>query len=194
MIVPFSCSLSRFFYDFCFKFPSFFLLKNNKSPFKVSLYFHCFFKNCFQDFSPAAPSTALAAPERPSLPTVGTTVTAARVAAHWRTSPLVVVVVEAGSAAPLRRRELAGEPERCRRRDGSGRRSRRLPSCRTFFSAGAGAGTMDSSRVLLFAGSPSSPPLARSAISFLAATLLAVDVRWTPSPAQMLVPSTVVRS
>ena len=35
---------------------------------------------------------------------------------------------------------------------------------------------MDSSRVLLFAGSPSSPPLARSAISFLAATLLGLDV------------------
>ncbi len=68
------------------------------------------------------------------------------------------------------------------------------PAAAPFFLAGAGAGTIDSSLVLLFAGSPSSPPLARSAISFLAATLLALDVRWTRSPAQMLVPSTVVRS
>ncbi len=62
-----------------------------------------------------------------------------------------------------------------------------------FFLTGAGAGTKDSSLALLLAGSPSSPPLTRSAISFLAATLLALEVRWTPSPAQMLVPSTVVR-
>ncbi len=68
------------------------------------------------------------------------------------------------------------------------------PAAAPLFFAGAGAGTMDSSRDLLFAGSPSSPPAARSAISFLAATRLAFDVRWTPSPAQMLVPSTVVRS
>ncbi len=63
-----------------------------------------------------------------------------------------------------------------------------------FFFAGAEDGTTDSSLALLFTGSPSSPPLARSAISFLAATLLALEVRCTPSPAQMLVPSTVVRS
>ncbi len=68
------------------------------------------------------------------------------------------------------------------------------PAAAPLFLAGAGAGTMDSSRDLLFAGSPSSPPVARSAISFLAATRLAFDVRRTPSPAQMLVPSTVVRS
>jgi hypothetical protein len=68
------------------------------------------------------------------------------------------------------------------------------PAAAPLFLAGAGAGMMDSSLDLLFAGSPSSPPLARSAISFLAATRLAFDVRWTPSPAQMLVPSTVVRS
>ncbi len=99
--------------------------------------FHCFsFLYCFQDFSPAAPSAALAAPVRPYLATVGTPVAAARVAAHWRSSPLVVVVVGAGSAPPLWRRELAGEPERRRRRNGSGRGSSRLPSCRAFFFGG----------------------------------------------------------
>ncbi len=141
------------------------------------------FSKLLSELSPAAPAAELTASERPSLPTVGTTVAAARIAAHWPTSPLVGVV-EAGSAPPLWRRELAREPERRRRRDGSGRRSRRLPSCRTLFLAGAGAGTIDSSLVLLFACSPSSPPLARSAISFLAATLLALEVRWTPSPEQ----------
>jgi hypothetical protein len=49
------------------------------------------------------------------------------------------------------------------------------PAAVPFFLAGAAVGTMDSSRVLLVAGSPSSPPLARSTISFLAATLLALD-------------------
>jgi hypothetical protein len=68
------------------------------------------------------------------------------------------------------------------------------PIAAAFFLTGAGAGTTDSSFALLLSGSPSSPPLTRSAISFLAATLLALEVRWTPSPAQMLVPSTVVRS
>jgi hypothetical protein len=99
VIVSFSYSISGFFYNMNFPF---FLLKNNYSPFNDSLSFHCFsFLYCFQDFSPAAPSAALAAPERPSLATVGTPVAAARVAAHWRPSPLVVVVVEAGSAPPL---------------------------------------------------------------------------------------------
>jgi hypothetical protein len=67
----------------------------------------------------------------------------------------------------------------------------------SFFLAGAGTGTTDSSRVRLAAGSPSWPPwppCARSAMSFLAATLLAFEVRCMPSPAQMLAPSTVVRS
>jgi hypothetical protein len=68
------------------------------------------------------------------------------------------------------------------------------PVAAFFFLAGAGAGTTDSNLALLLTGSPFSSPLARSAISFLAATLLALEVRCTPSPAQMLVPSTVVRS
>jgi hypothetical protein len=63
-----------------------------------------------------------------------------------------------------------------------------------FAGAGAGTGTTDSSLALLFSGSPSSPPLTRSVISFLAANRMALEVRWTPSPAQMLAPSTVVRS
>jgi hypothetical protein len=61
------------------------------------------------------------------------------------------------------------------------------PIAAFFFFAGAGDGTTDSSLALLLLGSPSSPPPARSAISFLAATLLAFEVRCTPSPAQMLV-------
>jgi hypothetical protein len=70
------------------------------------------------------------------------------------------------------------------------------PFAAFFFLAGAGAGTgtTDSSLALLFSGSPSSPPLTRSVISFLAATRMALEVKWTPSPAQMLAPSTVVRS
>ena len=91
MIVPFSYSISGFFYDMNFPF---FLHKNNYNPFNVSLSFHCFsFLYLCPNFSPAAPSAALAAPERPSLATVVTPVAAARVAAHWRPSPLVVVVV-----------------------------------------------------------------------------------------------------
>ncbi len=70
------------------------------------------------------------------------------------------------------------------------------PFAASFFLAGAGTGTWmtDSSHVRLVAGSSSEPPPARSAISFLAATLQALDVMCTPSPAQMLAPSTVVRS
>ncbi len=68
------------------------------------------------------------------------------------------------------------------------------PIATAFFLAGAGAGTTDSSLALLLAGSPSSPLLTRSAISFLEATLLALEVKWTPSPTQMLTPSTLVRS
>ena len=59
-----------------------------------------FFLHCFQGQSPAAPSAALAAPGRPYLTTVGASVTAARVAVHWRSSPLVTVV-RAGTAPPL---------------------------------------------------------------------------------------------
>ncbi len=48
-------------------------------------------------------------------------------------------------------------------------------------------GITDSSLALLVAGSCVSP-------HFVAATLVAFEVRWTPSPAQMLVPSTVASS
>ena len=50
--------------------------------------------------SPAAPAAAQTTPERPSLPAVRTAVAAARITAHWPTSPLVVFV-GAGSAPPL---------------------------------------------------------------------------------------------
>jgi hypothetical protein len=90
------------------------------------------------------------------------------------------LLTHAGSAA-------AGQIARAARWAGSGRR-------RLSLLAGAGTGMTDRSRVRLAAGSPSSPPWARSAMSFLAATLLAFEVRWTPSTAQMLVPSTVVKS
>ncbi len=50
------------------------------------------------------------------------------------------------------------------------------PVATFFFLAGAEHGTTDSSLALLLTGSPSSPPLA---ISFLAATLLAMEVRCT---------------
>jgi hypothetical protein len=147
---------------------------------------------------PAAPAAVLAASERPSLPLVGAAAAAACIAAHRPSSPLVGVLASGsapGSASSLSRWQLAGEPERRRWRDGSGRRGRRLPRCRVLFlGRGRGRHNRDSSLALLLTGSPSSPPLARSAISFLAATLLALEVRCTPSPAQMLVPSTVVRS
>ncbi len=55
-------------------------------------------------------------------------------------------------------------------------------------------GITDSSLTLLLASSAVSSPPTMLAISFMAATLVALEVRWTPSPAQMLVPSTVVRS
>ncbi len=54
-------------------------------------------------------------------------------------------------------------------------------------------GITDSSLARLLAGSAVSPPMTY-AIVFLAATLAALEVRCTPSPAQMLVPSTVVSS
>jgi len=54
-------------------------------------------------------------------------------------------------------------------------------------------GITDSSLALLVTGSCVSPPPAMRAISFVA-TLVAFEVRWTPSPAQMLVPSTVASS
>ncbi len=52
-------------------------------------------------------------------------------------------------------------------------------------------GITDSSLSLLVGGSCVSPPPAMRAISFVGATLVAFEVRWTPSQAQMLVPSTV---
>jgi hypothetical protein len=118
--VSFSYSISGFFYDTTFRI--FF-----SKIFNLRLPFHFlsigYFLYCFQDLSLAAPSAALAAPGRPYLSTAGAPVAAARVAAHQRSSPLVVVVG-------------AGEPEQCRRRDGSGRGSRRLPSCRASFFGG----------------------------------------------------------
>ncbi len=65
------------------------------------------------------------------------------------------------------------------------------------FPAGGGVtltGITDSNLALLVAGSCVSPPQEMCAISFVAATLVAFEVRWTPSPAQMLVPSTVASS
>jgi hypothetical protein len=62
---------------------------------------------------------------------------------------------------------------------------------------GAGTGTVgitDSSQARLFVGSSTLSPFSTSTMSYLAATRLAFDVRCTLSPAQMLVPSTVVRS
>jgi hypothetical protein len=65
------------------------------------------------------------------------------------------------------------------------------------FAAGGGVvltGITDSSLALLVAVSCILPPLAMRAISFVAATLVAFEVRWTPSRAQMLVPLTVTSS
>jgi hypothetical protein len=62
------------------------------------------------------------------------------------------------------------------------------------FPSGGGVtltGITDSSLALLVAGSCVSPPPTMCAISFVAATLVAFEVRWTPSPAQMLVSPTV---
>ncbi len=66
----------------------------------------------------------------------------------------------------------------------------------TGLTAGRGivlTGITDSSLALLLAGSAVSPPMMQAIIS-MAATLVALEVRCTPSPAQMLVPSTVVSS
>jgi hypothetical protein len=68
------------------------------------------------ELSPAAPAAALTAPERPSLPTVGTTVAAARIAAHWHTSPscwccggrIRAPSVEAGAGQRARAASAAG--------------------------------------------------------------------------------------
>jgi hypothetical protein len=58
----------------------------------------------------------------------------------------------------------------------------------------ARTGITDSSLALFVAGSCGSLPPMMAFISFVAATLVAFEVRWTPSPAQMLVPSTVASS
>jgi hypothetical protein len=55
----------------------------------------------------------------------------------------------------------------------------------------ARTGITDSSLARFVAGSCCSLPPLMVFISLLAATLVAFEVRWTPSPAQMLVPSTV---
>jgi hypothetical protein len=65
------------------------------------------------------------------------------------------------------------------------------------FAAGEGlvlTGIINSSLTLLLAGSCASPPPAMFFISFVAATLVALEFKWTPSPAQMLVLSTVASS
>ncbi len=65
------------------------------------------------------------------------------------------------------------------------------------FTAGEGlalTGMTDSSLALLVAGSCVSLPPAMLFISLAAATLVAFEVKWTPSLAQMLVPSTVAKS
>jgi hypothetical protein len=125
----------------------------------------------FSDFLPEASAAALAASERPSLSTAGTTVAAARTAAP-RNSPLWV-----GFWCPDPRPRWDGGswPENQSGGGGTdlGGEVGGCPIVATFFLAGAGACTSDSSLVLLLASWPSSPPLTRSAISFLAATLLA---------------------
>ncbi len=78
---------------------------------------------------PAAPA---AASELPSLSLVGAAAAAACIAAHRSSSPLVRVLASR-SAPSLSRWQLAGEPERRRWRNGSGRRGRRLPRCRGLF-------------------------------------------------------------
>jgi hypothetical protein len=55
----------------------------------------------------------------------------------------------------------------------------------------ARTGITDSSLARFVAGSCGSLPPLMVLISLVAATLVAFEVRWTPSPAQMLVPSTV---
>jgi hypothetical protein len=97
VIISFSYSISEFFYDTNLHI---FFSKLVKYPFTVSLSFYWFFLYCFHGLSPAAPSATLAAPGRPYLSTVGAPVAAARVAEHWHSSPLVVVV-GAGTAPPL---------------------------------------------------------------------------------------------
>jgi hypothetical protein len=142
---------------------------------------------------PAAPSAALATSERPSLPLVGS----AAVAAH-RPPPLWLWGWRMVLRPAPRPRWVGGSWPDSHSGGGGGTglggEVGGWPIATFFFFAGAGDGTTDSSLALLFTGSPSSPPLVRSAISFLAATLLALEVRCTPSPVQMLVPLTVVRS
>jgi hypothetical protein len=88
------CSLFKFFFFyFSYKFHSF-----SFSKIKIlRLKFHSFtidvFKKLLLELSPAAPAAALTAPEQPSLPPVGTTVAAERIAAPplwlllWRPDP-----------------------------------------------------------------------------------------------------------
>ena len=97
---------------------------------KISLSVLCC--KLFSQHLPAAPAAAPAASERPSLTLVGSTISATRTAAHRSTPPLVGVLAP-GSASSLRRWKLAREPEWRRRRDGSGRRGRRLPHCCSLF-------------------------------------------------------------
>jgi hypothetical protein len=97
VIISFFCLISDFFNDTNLHFSSQKLIKILYR-FTFSLGFFSLY--CYQDISPAAPSAALATPRRPHLSTAGAPVAAARVAAHWRSSPLVVVV-GSGAAPPL---------------------------------------------------------------------------------------------
>jgi hypothetical protein len=133
MIAAFSCSLSKkkcFSSDLIFTFFRF--ERKIKKIHSSKIQSRNFFEKLLSELSPAAPAATLTAPERPSLPPVGSAVASAHIAVQRPTSPLVVVL-GAGSAPPLGQRELAREPEQRRRRDGSGRRRRRLPSRRDFF-------------------------------------------------------------
>jgi hypothetical protein len=134
------------------------------------------FVRCLLHMLPAAPTAALAALERPSVATIGPSVAAAR-AAPLRSPPPCGkgfggrLQAHGGTAAADRIARAGGGGQ------GRGGVSDDCPFAATFFLAGAGTGTTDSSLVHLAAGSPSSPPLARSAMSFLVATLLALEVR-----------------
>jgi hypothetical protein len=111
------------------------------------------FLYCYQGHSPAAPSATLAAPGRPYLSTAGAPVAAARVAAHWRSSPWLLW----WGPVPRPRCDGGSWPESQSGVGGGTGRGREVGGCQAaapLFLAGAGAGTMDSSRDLLFAGSP----------------------------------------
>jgi hypothetical protein len=125
----------------------------------------------WQAVSPSAPAAALTASQRPSVAAAGAAIAATQ-ASPGRTTPLW----EEFWLPATRPRCVGGSWPDSQSRGGQGRGGGGGVGCllvASFFLAGAGAGMTDSSRVRLAAGSSSRPPLARSAISFLAATLLA---------------------